>query len=355
MSFINKFTPLKDYIRHSSVYFDKENIFVPYPIQNSLRFLDKETIKKILEEISSPASDDSSTMEGWLLKNFGSTLCKLFFYPFHELYTANLYKKIAPQDIHKSPVDIKLVKQGAMADTPSAGYNATFVYPKEGLDTLIRCMAKECDIHYEKRATKINAKEKKVHFADGSVVSYDRLVSTLPLNKMIEMTGLRVDQAADPYTSVLVLNIGAERGNNCPDEHWLYNPRSKSGFHRVGFYSNVDTSFLPKASQEANGHVSIYVERAYLPGQKPSEEEIKTYIGSVVNELQELNFIKNAEVVDPVWVEAAYTWSWPDSKWKEKAIALLKEHNIYQIGRYGRWKFQGIAESIREGLSIKRA
>jgi len=59
--------------------------------------------------------------------------------------------------------------------------------------------------------------------------------------------------------------------------------------------------------------------------------------------------------VDPVWVEAAYTWAWPDSKWKEKAIALLKEHNIYQIGRYGRWKFQGIAESIREGLSIKRA
>lgn len=42
----------------------------------------------------------------------------------------------------------------------------------------------------------------------------------------------------------------------------LYNPDAKSGFHRVGFYSNVDCSFQPKSARQANEGVSIYVERA---------------------------------------------------------------------------------------------
>jgi hypothetical protein len=29
---------------------------------------------------------------------------------------------------------------------------------------------------------------------------------------------------------------------------------------------------------------------------------------------------------------------------------MLEDKGIYQIGRYGRWRFQGIADSIRDGL-----
>jgi len=353
LSFIRKFTHLKNYIRHSSIYFSKENLIVPYPIQNNLRFLDKEISKKILKEISNLSCDSHPTMKQWLLGNFGSTLCKLFFYPFHDLYTTNLYEKIAPQDTHKSPVDTKLTIQGVKSDTPSVGYNANFVYPKEGLDTLVRCMAKKCNIHYGKRVTRIDVKEKKVYFADGSIIPYSWLISTLPLNKMMEMTGLNVDAETDPYTSVSVLNIGAIRADGCPDQHWLYTPHSKSGFHRIGFYSNIDVSFLPRSSQKSNNRVSIYTERAYPGGQKPSEEEIEVYSDAVVNELRKLGFIKDVEIIDHTWVEVAYTWSWLGSKWKKEALIALEKHNIRQLGRYARWKFQGITDSIKDGLCWK--
>ena len=68
---------------------------------------------------------------------------------------------------------------------------------------------------------------------------------------MIAMSGLAVDGTPEPYTSVLVLNIGAVRGPECPEDHWLYNPDATSGLHRVGFYSNVDTHFLPASSGQA--------------------------------------------------------------------------------------------------------
>ena len=195
-----------------------------------------------------------------------------------------------------------------------------------------------------------DVKDKVVYFEDGSSEGYDELISTLPLNRMMEMTGLEVDERPDPATAVLVVNIGAVKGPRCPAEHWLYIPRSRAGFHRVGFYSNVDSAFLPASSQERNDRVSIYVEKAYREGERPNEKELDCLCQQIVQELQDWGWIEEAEVVDPTWIDVAYTWSWPGSKWRQKALKILEDHGIYQVGRYARWVFQGIADSIRDGF-----
>ena len=66
--------------------------------------------------------------------------------PFHELYTAGLWREIAPQDAYKSPVDIELAARGARESTPRAGYNATFLYPVDGLSGLAGKLAESCEI-----------------------------------------------------------------------------------------------------------------------------------------------------------------------------------------------------------------
>jgi len=352
ISFIERMCSVRKYSRRSSVFFHDRSLFVPYPLQNNLRFLPEVISQQAVQEITG-INKKSTTMHEWLSQNFGETLCSLFFDPFHEVYTAGLYKKIAPQDAYKSPVDVELVRQGAQGGAPAVGYNATFLYPKEGLDLLSLTMAQKCDIRYGKRITQINPFRKKLSCSDGTQCTYEKLISTLPLNRMLEMTGLSVESRADPYTSVLVLNIGAERGEHCPDDHWVYVPKSKAGFHRVGFYSNVDEHFLPSSVRGKSSHVSLYIERAYLGGEKPSMQDIAAYTAQVVTELQEWGFIGNVEVVDPSWINVAYTWSWPNSKWREEAIALLRSHDIHQVGRYGQWQFQGIVESLREGMGCR--
>lgn len=349
LRFIRTIAPVKSYARKSAVYFREQDLYVPYPLQNHLRFLDRETVGQVLTElVKEPGS--FQTMKEWMEQYFGPTLCRLFFFPFHDLYTAGLYTTIAPQDAYKSPVSLTHVIQGAFQEAPSAGYNVQFVYPSEGLNILAQRMASLCDIRYGKRVRQIDVRKKELHFADGSVLPYQALVSTLPLTTMLQMSGLTVEAKADPYTSVLVLNIGAVRGKNCPDDHWLYNPDAQSGFHRVGFYSNVDRSFLPASARPNNEAVSIYIERAYNGGQKPTPAEITAYSQAVVTELQDWGYIRDAEVVDPTWIDVAYTWSYPGSRWKQQAIQKLEEQNIYPIGRYGRWIFQGIADSVRDGF-----
>jgi len=42
----------------------------------------------------------------------------------------------------------------------------------------------------------------------------------------------------------------------------------------------------------------------------------------------------------------------PGSNWKDQALNLLEKENVIQVGRYGRWVFQGIAESINDGFNV---
>ena len=147
-----------------------------------------------------------------------------------------------------------------------------------------------------------------------------------------------------PYTSVLVINIGAYPGPTFPDHHWLYVPFCKSGFYRVGFYSNVDKTKAPE------GMVSLSIEMAFKPC-KYEDLDIEKITFDVIKELQDWGWIGAVAVVDPTWVECAYTWLY-DKDDAKKEIEWLATQGIISTGRYGKWKFQGMTQSIEDGLKV---
>ena len=353
---------VRSYRRRSAVLFlggtdqtrDLRHRMVPYPIQDNLFALPAEIREAALAEIL----DDSrkqpvETMAEWLEQHFGATLSRVFFGPFHQRYTAGLYREIAPQDGYKSPIDKAQVRRGAERENTDAGYNATFLYPARGLDTVSDWLAGRCDIRFGTDATRIDVKDRSFE-AGGKTVPYDSLVATVPLNRLVEMSGLleRVGPP-DPHSSVLVLNVGA----TLPDtplarngQHWLYIPDSRSGFHRIGYYSNVDPLFLPKGRQDDPGLGSLYIEAAFPAGQRPSAETTTCVVDAILGELREHGLIDRVETADPTWVDVAYTWRRPGSDWVSRAIAECQACGIEPAGRYGRWCFQGIAASLKEGL-----
>ncbi|MDR4499245.1 MAG: hypothetical protein MRK02_15205 [Candidatus Scalindua sp.] len=348
--FLKKFTDLKKYSRKASVFFQNEGFYVPYPIQHNLHCFNSEMANRIKSEIENMSSYSQETLKEWLFSNFGITLCNLFFFPFHESYTAGLFKKIIPQYNFKTPGRLNKLEHGSHKNVNPPGYNNTFYYPIGGFDELIHKIASHCDIYVKKCVNKIDVKIKKLFFSDGDTLNYNNIISTIPLNRTMVLTGLTVNSEPDPFTSVLVLNIGAYRGPNCPNEHWIYVPHTRSGFYRIGFYSNVDHSFLPRSLQGKNDRVSMYIESAHTNRSGLSRKEISEYKNNVLEELYEWEYISGVEVIDANWIETAYTWSYPYSSWKLDALDLLKKNNILQIGRYGKWHFQGIADSIHEGL-----
>jgi len=349
---ISQHSDLRLYERKSSVYLPARDLFVPYPIQNHLSYLPPQLADRALDQLLAGSEGPQTSMSDWLRRTFGSVLCDLFFAPFHRSYTAGLWEDISPQDFHKSPYDRAMIEKGRHGKIDSAGYNVRFSYPVGGLGSLFRSVAQDCDVSYMKRVTAIDPVKRILKFADGTDVRYELLISTIPLNRTVEMAGLNIPERPDPYTSVVVVNIGGTRGKKCPDDHWLYVPESRSGFFRIGFYSNVERSFLPASRRSDARCISMYVEWALRGGEKPSDREVARFCTNVVGELREWNFLDEVDIVDPTWIDVAYTWSHCGSTWRERAISALRDIDIHQAGRYGRWQFQGIVDSFSEGLNL---
>ena len=357
LSWIHELAPCRSYRRRSSVIAGSHGS-VPYPIQHHLARLGDPLASSIAAEIDAdpPGLDGGATMTTWLRAHFGPTLCDLFFDPFHERYTAGLAGSIAPQDGAKSPVQRDAVLAGVRGERPGGGYNERFVYPVDGLDALAHAMAAPVDVRFGRRVVHIDTGRRELQFADGSGAGYDRLISTLPLHVALELAGVEVDARRDPHTSVLVVNVGAEPGPALGGDHWVYDPSAESGFHRYGVYSNVDDSFLPAGSRAVGARpasrASLYIERAYPGSERPDGATEAAHVDAMVGELQDRGVIGATEVVDPTWIDVAYTWSWPGSTWVADARSALAAAGVHQVGRYGRWHFQGIAESIRDGLDV---
>ena len=360
LAWIDELAPLRSYERRSAVDLGGDLGRIDFPLQHHLAQLGPALASQVLAEVRAAAADHrtgdgATTMSEWFRHRLGPTLCDLFFDPFHERYTANLADAIAPQDPDKSPLRLDAVVAGASGARPGGGYNQRFAYPVGGLDELVGAMAAQADVRFGHRVTGIDPARRELHFSDGSDAGYDDLVSTLPLHVALDLAGIDVAAPADPYTSVLVVNVAAEPGSRSGTDHWVYVPRADSGFHRYGTYSNVDASFLPAEVRPRAGRpaarVSLYIERAYPGGSRPDAPAEAAHVAAMVDELQRRDVIGEVEVVDPTWIDVAYTWSWPGSTWVDDAIAALERAGVRTVGRYGRWRFQGIAESIREGLA----
>lgn len=294
--------PLVDYDRRAAVYLEQT---YPYPIQGFLG----------AEESYYPSS-----LKGWLLNKFGDAACRFFFWPFNKKYTGGMMDEIIQDDPGKSPI------QGS-------GYNAEFSYPASGWDVVADNLANGQKIHYRKRLAMLEPKMHRAHFDDGSSVYYDKLISTIPLTVLMGVCGRYVFDL--PHTSVWVWNIGARATHRTPKDQWYYIPGDNAPFYRVGFYSNVEPLLAPERC------VSVYVE---------SVKDCKT--DDVVEWLKERGWIGEVIVENKEYIPYAYTWCNHNTD-RDKYLNELKEHGIISIGRYGKWKFQGIAESFKDGLMVE--
>lgn len=343
-------TPLRSHERKAGIFFANSGAQVPYPIQDHLHALPRAVRALALDELAAPRGDSEAQSFGdWLLETFGPTLCELFFLPFNERYTAGLLDRIAPQDLHKSPLDMERVRRGAVELLPAGGYNPVFQYPSAGLDVLAQGLAAACQFLPNHRLVAVDARSRRLQFENGREQTFDRLLSTIPLPALVEMSRLSALPCTDLATGVAVVNIGAFRGPRCPSVHWLYLPHSQSGMHRVGLYSEVDASFVPEGRTDR--YVALYVETAFVAGAAPDPAGQDALMRAVIKELQEFGFIGEVLATSVSVTDPAYTWRAIGSNWAATVREELAEHGIESIGRYGAWHFQGMGASFEEGIA----
>lgn len=344
--------------RRSFVY--SHDTYTPYPYQINLRGLPTNVVADCIkgyvtrhEHIKKPR-----TFIEWALKHFGAGFARHFFVPYqrkifaHDLnnITASWTGRFVPN------TSLEEIIEGITKENkPAVGYNAQFLYPKRGgiaswVTTFAQhVQAKPYLLH---TVVKIDIKQKLIFFDNGHVEPYKHIVTTIPLDRLLNLLvgkNSRIfNHAASKLlcNSVLNFNLGFARAD-VSEKHWIYFPEKKYPFYRLGFPHNFSEQLVP------SGCSSLYGEIAYI--NRPDAWK-KNAVHNAIKKTVELLGINKSDIITQKIIDIPRAYVIYDH-WREKNLAkllhTLEQEHIYSIvGRYGAWKYSSMQEAVLDGKQI---
>jgi protoporphyrinogen oxidase len=350
---------LKVITRNAVIY--SQGVFSRYPFQANLFGLPAPIIKECLQEFVKAYYGNEDlptkhydTFHDWIVAKFGEGIGRHFMFPYNEklwtVPTEEMTCEWMSEYVPKPNLDE--VFTGAFEDQSKGfGYNANFWYPQRGgIQALCDAWAARVpNIHLNESVTAIDTAAKVVRFASGKTAVYSKLISTMPLNKLIEkLEGPLPEQVLSAarklqHNSILIVNLGV-KGDDLTDKHWIYLPEKKFTAYRVGVYSNFSSALVPA------GATSFYVEIGYQQGWNVDKDALVT---KAVEEMVEIGLIRSLDdilVKDVIDLECAYViYDHNLNEGRKTIMDYLQQQDIVSISRYGNWEYSGMEEAMLQG------
>jgi protoporphyrinogen oxidase len=290
-------------------------------------------------------------------RHLGEGFAKYFLVPYNEKLYATRCEDLSPEwggrFIPRPSLD-EVVRGALGLPQPGAGYNATFVYPREGgIEALARGIARDVsggEVRLRCAVGSIDVAAHRARLADGEEIEYERAVITVPLSAMARL--LRgppevVDAARRLRAiSVTTVEIGADdRGGE--RFHWAYFPEPRFRFYRIGSPSEVNPSLAPRGTR------SFAVEFSHRGPIDPAPLVEHALAG-----LEELGLADRAGVklARARTIPVAYVLFDHDHA-AARAIVIehLRAHGALVAGRYGNWEYSSMEDAILSGRDAARA
>ncbi|MBN1307858.1 MAG: FAD-dependent oxidoreductase [Chitinispirillaceae bacterium] len=331
-----------------------------YPFQCNLYGLPASVVVECIEgfvraRFEKPLHTDDTSFASWVVNHFGEGIARHFMLPYNEkLWVIDPYKLTTEWMGHYVPsTDLHCLLSGALQPMASeSGYNARFQYPKTGgIESLIRALADKVgdSIVPRKDVAAVNPKLRTVTTADGMELTYDTLITTMPLKLLISRmqevpTEIRKLNSTLKCSGVYNINL-AVKGASPDGISWIYYPEKEYPFYRIGFYS----SFAPENCLE--GTTSLYAEIAY----RYHTPDRQALLDKSVRRLGKLGIIKSPDdIIERCLLDLPFAYVTYDKHWKHarrSIIAWLKAQGIYSIGRYGAWEYSDMETSMLQACS----
>ena len=350
-----------------------KNRFVPYPFQNNIRYLPKDSmwncLKGIIDNYQNPPADDTKpkNFEQWILATFGQGIADEFMLPYNFKVWAYPPSEMAYNWIGErvAVTDLKRVTENILyeKDDLSWGPNNTFQFPKFGGTGAIWKSVGENLIgnHFfdlNTKVTKIDADAKVVYMQNGETIGFDYLISTIPIDTLyrtIENAPEALTKSASElkHSRTNIVGIGL-KGKPKPElatKCWMYFPENNSPYYRITVFSNYSPNNVP----DINTQWSLMAETSESSA-KPVDREL--LISNTVKAMLEDGLIENeADVVSEFLVSYEYGYPTPSVNRDEILNPLrtwCETKNIFSRGRFGAWKYEVSNQdhSLMQGVEL---
>jgi protoporphyrinogen oxidase len=343
----------------------KDN-FIKYPFQNNFHMHpDKEIVVECLLGLLDNHRKKGAykNFEKWIYHFFGQGIAKYFMIPYNNKVWACPLDRIDYNWIAErvSIIDIQRILKNIVyhRDDSDWGPNNTFRYPLCGgtgglFNKFLPYVHGHLDLN--KEVIKVLPDRKEIIFQDGGKAPYDVLISTIPLNELLdkmERKPAAIERSIKKFlwTSGYMVGIGINKP--CPsNKNWMYFPQSDSPFYRVTYLSNYSPNITPKGD-----YFSFLAEISFSDYKKVSK---KTIIEKTIQGLLNSNLIKDEErsnIVSTYLIDVPYSLPVPFIG-RDKALkdihSFLSEHKVYSRGRFGGWKYEvgNMDHSVVQGMEV---
>jgi protoporphyrinogen oxidase len=340
--------------------------FIKYPFQNNFHLHpDKgivlECVSGLLDNLNK--KDPYKNFEEWIYCSFGKGIAKYFMIPYNNKVWACPLKKMDYNWISErvSIIDVHGILKNIIyqRDDSDWGPNSTFRYPLiGGIYSLFNKFLPYTDghLHLNKEVARILPNRKEIIFKDGEKVSYDILISTIPLNELIKkMEGkpVGIGKANEKFlwNGGYIVGIGVKKP--CPSKkNWMYFPQDDSPFYRVTYLSNYSPNMTPKGDYFSFLAESSYSKYKAVSRDTIIEETIQGLVNSKLITEEDRSLIVSTYIID-----APYSFPVPflgrDKVLKEVQTFLMK-NGIFSRGRFGGWKYEigNMDHSVIQGMEV---
>ena len=320
---------------------------VDFPFQKNIHQLPKDQFIDCLYDLyfrdEAPIDDSFRAM---IYARFGRSIAEKFLIPYNEkLYACDLgtldkdaMGRFFP---HADLTDI----MRNMKVASNATYNATFTYPEGGAIEYVNAIASDvapCTIALGEALVGIDQK-KRVAQTSKRAIAYDRMITSVPFNRLLALAQVEHDPSMFSWNKVLVFNFGFHKKGR-KNVHWIYYPDRDVAFYRVGFYDNIfDTDRL-----------SLYVEVGF---ERNASVDVAAVRARVLADLAKVGVVdghdlvaEHSVVMDPAYVHITRR----SIEAHARLGAALRNDGIHSIGRYGGWTYCSIEDNIVEARAVVR-
>lgn len=319
---------------------------IDFPFQKNIHQLPLPEFIECLHDLYFAAEQkgEERNFKEMLYGRYGKAISEKFLIPYNEkLYATDL------STLDRDAMG-RFFPQASVAEvirhlkTPdNSSYNATFTYPRGGAVEYIRALASAVRseaISTSEPLLEVDL-EAKVARTSKRRIRFERLVSSLPLPRLLKVCGLPFEEEAFSWNKVLVFNLGFDR-KGPEGVHWLYFPNRDRPFYRVGFYDNIF----------GEDRMSLYVELGFP---RDAQVEVERWKGLVLEGLREEGILRDQQllaehsvVMDPAYVHITTQ----SNREVARVESLLAERGVFSIGRYGSWTYCSIEDNIVEARAL---
>ncbi len=325
--------------------------FVPYPLQNNLHHLpasERERCIEGLRNVPAGARIKPLNFRHWIDQNFGDGIANLFMVPYNLKTWAHPLELMGCNWVGDRVAVPSLAAIDRAAETADDdidwGPNNTFRFPKTGgtgsVWTALAAHLGDTHLRLGDALTKIDAGSHRAELASGHV-SYEHLVSTVPLDRLTQLAGLAALSAAASrllHSSTHVVGIGLA-GSPPPhlrDKNWMYFPESSSPFYRVTVFSNYSPGNVPSPDTW-----SLMAEVSESPFKPVHRDRV---VQTVVDGMHATGLLQPDSRVASCW-HTLLPYGYPVPTVDRDAVLAevlpaLDSMGIHSRGRFGAWKYE---------------